>query len=164
MSTKSKTQAAKHPKTNAKTAKAKKAKSNSAVPASADATTTATEKPATEKLSKLDVPELQALYLEVVGRPTSSSNKLYLIWKIREARKGHIPLGPRKPTQRKDGAFMVLPLRMESQMVEKIDQAWRRHGLATRTALLRKALHDFFVGIGEHDVAELLFTSPQGEA
>ncbi|MCA9631874.1 MAG: hypothetical protein KC766_29675, partial [Myxococcales bacterium] len=47
-----------------------------------------------KKLSKLSVEELQALYTEVVGRDTGSSDRRYLIWKIREARKGRIPVGP----------------------------------------------------------------------
>jgi len=36
--------------------------------------------PAREKLTKLDVPTLQARYREVVGRDTGSSNSAYLIW------------------------------------------------------------------------------------
>lgn len=131
-----------------------------------DKAPTATAEPETElteKLTNLTVPQLQARYLEVVGRTTSSSDKPYLLWKIREARKGRIPIGPRKNAQREDVAFKVLPLRMESEVVEKLDEAWRRHGLATRTALLRKALHDFLVGIDEHKVAEMLFSNPRGE-
>jgi hypothetical protein len=62
-----------------------------------DATTevTAQTEPASTdgKLTRLEVPELQARYLEVVGRPTGSTNKAYMIWKIREAQKGHIPVG-----------------------------------------------------------------------
>jgi hypothetical protein len=33
-----------------------------------------------EKLTRLEVPEPRARYLEVVGRPTGSTNKAYMIW------------------------------------------------------------------------------------
>lgn len=81
---------------------------------------------AVEKLTKLDVPELQARYLEVVGRPTGSSNKAYLVWKIREAQKGRIPVGPRRSARREGVTFKVLPLRMEADLVDKLDEAWNR--------------------------------------
>jgi hypothetical protein len=93
-----------------------------------------------EKLTKLTVPELQARYLEVVGRPTGSSDKPYLLWKIREARKGRVPIGPRKNAKRDDVAFKVLPLRMEAAIVDKLDEAWKRQGLHSRTDLFRRSL------------------------
>lgn len=46
------------------------------------------------KLSKLSVEELQALYTEVVGRSSGSSDRRYLVWKVRQAQKGRIPVGP----------------------------------------------------------------------
>lgn len=109
-----------------------------------------------EKLTKLVVPELQARYLEVVGRPTGSTNKAYLVWKIREARKGRIPLGPRKSARAEGVTIKVLPLRMESDLVDKLDEAWKRQGLHSRMELFRKSLHDFLSNAGEHDVAALL--------
>ncbi|MHC4941154.1 MAG: hypothetical protein ACYTHK_19635, partial [Planctomycetota bacterium] len=60
-------------------------------PSSAEEPTTANGEP---KLTKLSVEELQQLYTEVVGRDTGSSDRRYLIWKIREARKGRIKTGP----------------------------------------------------------------------
>src|SRR5690606_23453509 len=59
-------------------------------PAAAE-TATANGEP---KLTKLSVEELQQLYTEVVGRNTGSSDKRYLVWKIREAKKGRIKTGP----------------------------------------------------------------------
>ena len=109
-----------------------------------------------EKLTKLDVPALQVRYLEVVGRPTGSTNKAYLVWKIREARKGRIPVGPRKSARREDVTFKILPLRMEATVVDKLDEAWKRQGLHSRMDLFRKSLHDYLVGVGENDVAALL--------
>src|SRR5262249_11615522 len=43
------------------------------------------------RFAGMSVPELQAEYLRVVGRPTSSDNAPYLQWKIREAEKGNVP-------------------------------------------------------------------------
>ena len=118
----------------------------------ADATTA----PVAEKLTKLTVPELQALYLEVVGRSTGSSDKAYLVWKIREARKGRIPIGPRKSARREDVTFKILPLRMEAAVVDKLDEAWKRHGLHSRMDLFRKSLHDYLASVGETEIAALL--------
>ncbi len=114
--------------------------------------------PAREKLTKLDVPTLQARYLEVVGRSTGSDNKAYLIWKIREAQKGRIPVGPRKSAHREGVAFKVLPLRMESDLVDKLDKAWRRQGLHSRMDIFRKSLQSFLSSAGEADVAAMLAT------
>lgn len=107
-------------------------------------------------LSKLDVDELRDLYVETVGRPTGSSDKRYLIWKITQARKGKITVGP-IPNRRSDGALRdhkVLPLRMKTDLVERIDEAWKRHGLKSRMELLREALQNYLADIGERELAE----------
>jgi len=124
----------------------------------ADVEATAQTEPAAagEKLTTLDVPTLQARYLEVVGRPTGSDNKAYLIWKIREAQKGRIPVGPRKSAHREGGTFKVLPLRMESDLVDKLDEAWKRQGLHSRMDLFRRSLQAFLQNAGEADVAAML--------
>ena len=109
------------------------------------------------KLSKLSIPELQERYREVVGRDTSSSNAGYLKWKIRQAEKGRIPVGPRR-TRRADGEapdFKVLPLRMEAELVTQLDEARERLGLASRMDLFRRSLHAFLLEAGEVRVAEL---------
>ena len=137
----------------AKTAKAK-------VPEADVETAEQTEPaPTGEKLTKLDVPTLQARYLEVVGRPTGSDNKAYMIWKIREARNGRVPVGPRKSAHREGVTFKVLPLRMESDLVDKLDEAWKRQGLHSRMDLFRKSLHAFLTNAGEADVAAMLATA-----
>jgi len=109
------------------------------------------------KLSKLPIAELQARYLEVVQRPTSSVHRRYLIWKIREAQKGRIPVGPRG-SRRADGEaldFKVLPLRMEAELVAKLDEARERLGLKSRMELLRRSIHLFLAREGEAEVAAL---------
>ena len=109
------------------------------------------------KLSKLSVPELQALYLEAVGRSTGSSHKRYLVWKIRQAQRGRIPVGPRGQ-RRADGEavdFKVLPLRMEAELVAQLDEARERLGLKSRMDLFRRSLHAYLLEAGEVRVAEM---------
>lgn len=110
-----------------------------------------------KKLSKLSVEELQALYSEVVGRDTGSSDRRYLIWKIREARKGRIPIGRVRRRSADGGApeMKVLPLRMEAEVVARLDEARQRLGLKTRMDLFRKSLADYLAAAGEHEVAQL---------
>ncbi|MGA7742754.1 MAG: ribbon-helix-helix domain-containing protein [Polyangia bacterium] len=121
----------------------------------ARAEATAQTEPAGGKLTRLEVPELQARYLEVVGRPTGSTNKPYLIWKIREAQKGRIPLGPRKNAHRDGVTFKVLPLRMESTVVDKLDEAWRARGIKNRMEFFRGALSHYLKHLGAEDAAAL---------
>jgi hypothetical protein len=126
-------------------------------PASASAGANAQPEPASTdgKLTRLEVPELQARYLEVVGRPTGSTNKPYMIWKIREAQKGRIPLGPRKSAHREGVTFKVLPLRMESAVVDKLDDTWRSHGIKNRMEFFRGALCHYLKQLGAEEAAAL---------
>ena len=109
------------------------------------------------KLTKLSVEELQYLYTEVVGRNTGSSDRRYLIWKIREARKGRIKTGPvrRRYADGEAPDMKVLPLRMEAEVVTRLDEARERLGLKTRMDLFRKSLADYLTAAGEHEVAQL---------
>ena len=109
------------------------------------------------KLTKLSVEELQTKYREVIQRETLSTNKAYLVWKLREAQKGRIPIGPRR-NRRADGEsadFKILPLRMEADLVTRLDEARERLGLKSRVELFRRALHGYLDGEGEADVAAL---------
>jgi len=109
-------------------------------------------------LSKLDVETLRERYNEIVGRPTGSTDKRYLVWKIKQAQQGKIPVGP-IPGRRGDGVerdYKVLPIRMEAELVEKLDEAWKRQGLKSRMELFRKSLASYMASIGEDDLAELL--------
>jgi len=109
-------------------------------------------------LTKLDVDTLRNRYNEIVGRPTGSTDKRYLIWKIRQAQKGKIPVGP-IPGRRGDGIgrdYKVLPVRMEADLVEKLDEAWKRQGLESRMQLFRQALSTYLAGKGETELAEML--------
>jgi hypothetical protein len=109
------------------------------------------------KLSKMDVDALRKRYVEVVGRKTGSREKSYLIWKIRQVEKGKVPVGSRE--SRRSSAepqdIKVLPLRLEADLVEQLDQARERLGLKSRMDLFRRALHSFLLEAGEVRVAEL---------
>jgi hypothetical protein len=95
------------------------------------------------KLTKLSVPELQALHRELIGRETTSTDSAYLVWRVRQAQKGRIKAGPierRAPGESAD--LKVLPLRMTAAEVAALDAGWRRLGFKSRTAMLRKAIAD----------------------
>ncbi len=103
--------------------------------------TTTTEASPKVTLTKLSVAELQAMYREVVGRETRSTNSAYLVWKLRQAEKGRVRVGPierRAPDEAAD--VKVLPLRMAAAEVAALDEAWRRLGFKSRTAMIRKAI------------------------
>jgi hypothetical protein len=136
-------------------ATAEKPREGAAPGAQAEATAQTEPVVADGKLTRLSVPELQTRYLEVVGRRTGSSNSSYLLWKIREAQKGRIPLGPRKNAHREGVTFKVLPLRMEAAVVHKLDDAWRSRGIKSRTEFFRGALGHYLKELGAEDVAAL---------
>lgn len=103
--------------------------------------TTTTEASPMVKLTRLSVPELQAMYREVVGRETRSLDSAYLVWKLRQAQKGRIRVGPIERRARGEAADVkVLPLRMTAAEVAVLDEAWRRLGFKSRTAMIRAAV------------------------
>ena len=105
----------------------------------------------------MSVEELQAKYLEVVGRATGSDDRRYLIWKIREAEKGRIPVGPRKTRERNGEPLdvKILPLRLEAEIVERMDEAWRSRGIKNRMEFFRRALGHYLTHLGAEDAAAL---------
>lgn len=81
----------------------------------------------------------------------------YLLWKIRQAQKGRIRVGPARQRASTDPAdFKVLPLRMETATVDLLDAARERLGLTSRTELFRRALQLYLSKAGEAEVADLL--------
>jgi hypothetical protein len=104
------------------------------------------------RLSQLSLPELRAKYEVVVQRETASDNRNYLIWKIREAQAGRVRVGP--PLKRAStGPQLVLSLRVEADAVPLLDALWKKHGMASRMDLVRRALHRELEALGEDDVA-----------
>ena len=127
-----------------------------------DAAPEPTDAPQETRLSKLTVPELKALHIEVVGRPSSSSNSRYLQWRIHQARKGRIPTGPaRQRSAGVAGPHKVLPRRMDEAQVAELDQARKRLSLPSRMELFRRSLHAFLLEAGEVRAAELFAPTPE---
>ena len=86
--------------------------------------------------TKMSIPELRALYVEKVGRPTDSDDRGYLIWKIRAAEKGSIPVGPSKRT-RFDGPTTPVTLKLGDEFLDKLDEAAGEDGFNTRLGYIR---------------------------
>lgn len=109
------------------------------------------------RFASMTIEELHAKYLEVVGRSTGSDDRRYLIWKIREAEKGRINVGPRK-TRARDGEPLevkILPLRLEADVADKMDEAWRAKGIKNRMEFFRGAIGHYLAHLGARDAAAL---------
>lgn len=118
--------------TKASTAK-KAGKAKAAATPAAETASTGSER---RRWKDMSVAELQALYAEKVGRPTGSDDRTYLTWKIREADKGNIPVGPSK---RKlfEGPTTPVTIKLEDEFLAKLDEASKDDGFKTRLAYLR---------------------------
>ena len=104
------------------------------------------------RASQLSIDELRAAYQTVVGRDTGSDNRNYLMWKIREAKKGNVRVGPalrREPA----GPQQVLSLRIDADAVPLLDAAWKKHGMKSRVELVRRALYRELDALGESEAA-----------
>lgn len=116
-------------------------------------------KPVRGRFASMTVEELQTAYASTVGRPTGSENRAYLQWKIREAEKGRVPVGPREDRKRKnaraDDTMQILPLRASSQQVQALDTAWKSAGLKSRMHFLRAAIKRELKRLGAPEAAEL---------
>lgn len=116
----------------------------------------ATPKPRGRFMS-MTIEELQSKYLDVVGRSTGSDDRRYLTWKIREAEKGRINVGPRK-TRTRDGEPLdvkILPLRLDADVADKMDEAWRSKGIKSRMEFFRGAIGAYLMQLGARDAAAL---------
>jgi hypothetical protein len=110
------------------------------------------------RFSALTIPELKAKYLEVVGRETGSSDRAYLIWKIREAESGRVPVGPRKVHAA--GDMTTLPFRIPTAASEAMDEAWRARGVKSRNRFLQDAVAHYLAHLGDAVAAEQFSASP----
>ncbi|MCP4655599.1 MAG: ribbon-helix-helix protein, CopG family, partial [bacterium] len=106
--------------------------------------------------TKLSVAELRELCRNEVGRESSSIDAAYLRWRIGQARKGKIPVGPRRTKANPDAEYKHVPLRLEASVVESLDEARERLGLKSRSELVRRSLHAFLLEAGEVRVAEMV--------
>ena len=109
--------------------------------------------PAPAESEAVIVAKWRARYIEVVGRPTRSNNIRYLKWKIRQAERGLVPVGPSHQRQ-SEAEHKVVPLRLAVEAIEGLDQARERQGLKSRMELFRRALHLYLTSVGETAAAE----------
>ncbi len=105
---------------------------------------------------ELTTEQLRDLYERTLQRPTGSSHRGYLAWKIREARKGNIKVGPSERRAGSDAEMKVVSMRMERATVKALDEAWKRRQYPNRIAFIRAALVDMLQAHGEDEVAELI--------
>lgn len=113
-------------------------------------------KPPRGRFTAMSIEELQTAYAATVGRPTGSADRRYLVWKIREAEKGRVPIGPRETRTADQHAATntkILPLRLGNAAVEALDGAWRGRGLKSRMELFRRALGHYLRHIGDRAAA-----------
>jgi hypothetical protein len=88
----------------------------------------------------MSIEQLQALYAETVGRPSGSSDRGYLIWKIREAEKGNVPVGPSKKRTLFDGPTTVVTVKLEDSFLDALDAAAKDDGFTSRLGYMRDLL------------------------
>jgi hypothetical protein len=113
------------------------------------------------ELSKLTIEELQAKYSDVLGRDTTSTDRPYLQWKIREAKKGRIRVGPPRTREIK-GPQQVLSIRVDEEVVPLLDAAWRKHGLRSRNDLVLRAIGRELAALGESEAAARFVSEATG--
>jgi hypothetical protein len=109
------------------------------------------------RFTALSVADLKAKYREVIGRDTGSDDRAYLIWKIREAENGRIPLGPR--AVRAAGDMTTLPFRIPTTASDAMDEAWREQGVKSRNRFLQDAVSHYLAHLGYESVAAQFATS-----
>jgi len=109
------------------------------------------------RFTDLTLDELKGLFVEKIGRSSGSDDRRYLEWKIREADKGRVRVGPLDRTRALPPAeMMTLPWRLPRSTVARIDEARTRMNVSTRSALLTEALAELLARRGEHEVAALV--------
>ncbi len=137
---------------------------STSVPAAAPASTQPT-RGRRGRFRDMTVEQLQALYLSTVGRSSGSSDRRYLEWKIREAEKGRIPVGPRELRAAEHEAsddLRVLPLRLDGAAVDALDATWKSHGMKSRMDFFRRALGHYLAHLGANGAA-MHFASQSAE-
>lgn len=149
-------------KTKAKSKSPAKAKTTKAVPKKArptkkgaTAAAEATTGDVRRRWKDMSVAELQALYAEKVGRPTGSNDRNYLTWKIREAEKGNVPVGPAK-RKLYEGPTTPITIKLEDAFLEQLDDAGKDDGFKTRLAYLRDLIGKGLQVRGRSDLATMV--------
>jgi hypothetical protein len=112
-------------------------------------------RPKRGRFTGMTVEQLRALYAETLGRSTESTDAAYLQWKIREAEKGHVAIGPVHRRHR-DEPVVPVTLRFGRSELARIDAALARAGVKNRTRFLMAAIGKHLVAIGEAELGAVL--------
>lgn len=150
------------PRPNVAPTLARAARARTASPGKPTSASPRADRPQRGRFKSMTIDELQTAYLSIVGRPTGSTDRRYLIWKIREAEKGRVPVGPREtrtPDQEAATETRILPLRLDAPSVAAIDATWRAQGLKSRMDFFRRALGHYLAHLGAHGAAAM-FAAP----
>jgi hypothetical protein len=119
------------------------------------------EKKSRGRFAAMTIEEPGAKYLEVLGRTTGSSDRGYLlIWKVREAEKGRLTVGPRqaRATEGNTDEAKTLPLRLDTPAITAMDAAWRQQGIPSPTEFLPCAIGQNHSHLGATDAPALFAT------
>lgn len=108
------------------------------------------------RLAALTTPQLRDLHLQCIGRPTRSTNRPYLLWKLRRAVQGHVPLGPPAHPRFAEAELRVVTFRLDATAIAALDAAWTRHGYPSRMSFLRAATAQLLEAHGEAATAALI--------
>jgi hypothetical protein len=102
-------------------------------------TTTTEETPKSKR--NMTIEELQAEYLRVTGRETDSTDRRYILWKLNEAAKGKIRIGPveKRPARNKDD-IQAIPISLLRETTRLLDAAIKVTGIKSRSAFIRSAM------------------------
>ena len=112
----------------------------------------AATEPASKRKRDMSIDDLRTEYARVIGRETGSTDRRYLLWKLSEASKGKIPVGPVQKRAPRDKANMqVLPLGLLRETTRLLDAAVKASGVKNRSAFIRAALIEKLRVIGGPD-------------
>ncbi len=64
-------------------------------------------------------------------------------------------MGPRPARTSEPADVKILPLRLESAVVERMDDAWRTRGIKNRMEFFRRALGHYLTHLGATDAAAM---------
>ena len=93
------------------------------------------------RLKGMTTEQLRAAYVRVVGRPTGSKDDAYLRWKINQAEKGKVPVGPRKSAAEGEPTeLMTIAIRIQRGAVRGLDRIVESKGHGSREALMKKTI------------------------
>jgi metal-responsive CopG/Arc/MetJ family transcriptional regulator len=104
---------------------------------------------ALKRKRNMTIEDLRAEYLRVIGRETDSTDRRYLMWKLNEAAKGKIKIGPVQKRPARDKAdIQVIPISLLRETTRLLDTAIKAEGIKSRSTFIRGAMIEKLRTIG----------------